>query len=200
MPNTAVKEAPPPERAVRADARRNREKVLRAARKIMARDGLDAQMDDIARAAGVGVGTVYRHFPNKDELIRGLAADRFARLADLAREALAADDPWQGFCDFIRFAGRIQAEDRALSEVLTSRAETMREAAQEVGMLDLVAEIMGRAQASGDLRADARPEDVPMFMCGLAGACNKDFTVPARYVDIVLDGLRAPGRTPLASD
>jgi AcrR family transcriptional regulator len=199
VPSTAGPETPTEtERPQRADARRNHERVLAAARECMARDGLDAQMDDIARTAGVGVGTVYRHFPTKDELVRGLAADRFGRLAELATEALGAERPWEGFCGFVRASGRIQAEDRALSEVLTSRPETMREAAEGVGMLALVGRLMERAQASGELRGDARPEDVPMFMCGLAGACSNPLTVPERYVDIMLDGLRAPGNTPLS--
>ena len=192
MPPTPVK-APPTERPLRADARRNREKVIAAARRVMARKGLDAGMDEIARAAGVGVGTVYRHFPTKDELVRGLAADRFARLAELAREALAREEPWEAFCDFIRAAAAIQGEDRALSEVLVSRPETMREAADAVGILDLTAEIMARAQASGDLRPDAEAEDVPMLMCALAGAFRNPMSRDHRYIGIVLDGLRAPG-------
>jgi AcrR family transcriptional regulator len=180
-------------RRQRADARRNHDAVIAAARKVMARDGLDAGMDEIARAAGVGVGTVYRHFPTKDELVRGLAADRFARLAELADDALESDRPWEAFCEFIRGAAAIQGEDRALSEVLVSRPETMREAAEGVGMLELTGEIMRRAQASGDLREDAEPEDVPMLMCALAGAFNNPMAKGDRYVGIVLDGLRAPG-------
>jgi AcrR family transcriptional regulator len=168
--------------------------VIQAARRILARDGLDAQMDDVARAAKVGVGTVYRHFPTKDELVDALAEERFGRIAELARAALEAEDPWQGFCDFMRASGKIQSEDRALSEVLTSRPGTMRRAAEGAGMPALVTELMKRAQAAGGLRADAEPEDVPMVMCALAGACANPMTDPERYMAIVLDGLRAPGR------
>ena len=127
-----------PDRAMRADARRNHARVLSAARKCMARDGLEAGMEEIARCAKVGVGTVYRHFPNKDDLVEALAADRFQRLAELAREALEREDPGQAFDDFVRASARIQSEDRALSEVLTSRPETMRRAAEGVDMLGLV--------------------------------------------------------------
>jgi AcrR family transcriptional regulator len=182
-----------PPRAPRADAVRNRAAVIAAARKVMSKKGLEAGIDEIARAAKVGVGTVYRHFPTKDELVRGLAADRFARLAELAHDALAQDEPWEAFCEFIRRAGAIQSEDRALSEVLVSRPETMREAAEAVGILDLTGEIMRRAQAEGHLRGDAEPEDVPMLMCALAGAFHNPMTNSTRYLGIVLDGLRAPG-------
>src|ERR687885_158221 len=106
----APEPALPEERAQRADARRNRERVIAAARICMAREGLDAQMEDIARAAGVGVGTVYRHFRTKDELVDALAAERFERLRDLAHEALAQDDPWESFAGFMRAAARIQSE------------------------------------------------------------------------------------------
>src|SRR3954454_7032408 len=129
-----------PERAQRADARRNRERVVEAARRCMARDGLNAGIEDIARTAGVGVGTVYRHFPNKDELVDALAEERFERLRDLANEALAMEDPWEAFETFVRASARIQTDDRALSEVLTSRPETMGRSAQKVGMLELVGE------------------------------------------------------------
>lgn len=186
--------ATPAARAQRSDARRNRERVIKAARKHMARVGLDAQMEDIARAAGVGVGTVYRHFATKDELIEALAFDRFERLRDLASEALAAEGgPWEIFEGFIRGAARIQTEDRALSEVLTSRPEVMAPAAESVGMLDLTTQIMKRAQKAGVVRKDAVPEDIPMMMCALAGTFSGHFSAPDRYIGIVLDGLRAPG-------
>ena len=184
-------------RAMRADARRNRQKVLAAARRVMARKGLETQMEEIARRAGVGVGTVYRHFPTKDDLVEALAEERFERLAELAREALAKEEPWPAFEEFIRAAARIQTEDRALSEVLTSRPEVMQPAAEAVGMLELTARIMRRAQASGELRSDADPTDVPMMMCALAGTCRNPKMDPERYVGIVLDGLRAPGSLPL---
>jgi AcrR family transcriptional regulator len=182
---------------MRADARRNREKVLVAARRCMARDGLDAQMGQIARAAGVGVGTVYRHFPTKEELVEALAADRFERLAELANEALAKPEAGEAFEGFMRASARIQSEDRALSEVLTSRPDMMRAAADGVDMLGLVGELMGRAQRAGEIRADAEPADVPMLMCALAGTCRNPKMDPERYIAIVLDGLRAPGRSPL---
>jgi len=182
---------------LRADARRNRDKVLAAARRIMARQGLDAQMEEIARAAKVGMGTVYRHFPTKDDLVEALAGARFERLAELARDALEKDEPWEAFEEFMRSGAKIQTEDRALSEVLTSRPELMQGAAESVGILDLTAKIMRRAQEAGALRPDAEPTDVPMVMCALAGTCRNPKMDPERYMAIVIDGLRAPGSSPL---
>jgi AcrR family transcriptional regulator len=184
-------------RPMRADARRNRERVISGARRCMARDGLDAGMEDIARRAGVGVGTVYRHFPTKEALIEGLAEARFERLAELAREALEVEDPWEGFEHLMRASAEIQTEDRALSEILVSRVGTMRASAEKVGMLELVAKVMKRAQRSGQLRKDAAPEDVPMVMCALAGASKNPMTDPDRYITLILDGMRAPGATRL---
>src|SRR3954449_7743277 len=99
-----------PQRPQRRDAVRNYGLIVEAARNCMARDGLDAQMEEIARAAGVGVGTVYRHFPTKDELVDGLALERFERLRDLALDALAEADPAKAFEDFMRAAARIQTD------------------------------------------------------------------------------------------
>jgi AcrR family transcriptional regulator len=179
------------ERAQRSDARRNRQLVLRAARKCMAKAGLDAQMEDIAREAGVGVGTVYRHFRTKDELIEALAGERFERLRDLANEALADEDPWRSFEHFMRQSTTIQSEDRALSELLVSRPETMRRAAMAVDMLELVGQLLERAQKAGVVRKDAQAYDVPMIMCALAGTFRNPASDPERYIGIVLDGLRA---------
>lgn len=180
-------------RPKRIDARRNRERIIQAARACMAREGLDAQMEEIARSAGVGVGTVYRHFPTKDELVEALAAERFERLRELALEALEDDDPWRAFETFIRASAEIQTEDRALSEVLVSRPETMGRAAQAVGILELTAQLVTRAQKAGVVRKDATARDIPMIMCALAGTFRNPHADTGRYIGIVLDGMRAAG-------
>jgi AcrR family transcriptional regulator len=188
-------------RVLRADARRNREAVIEAAKKLFADQGLDAQMPDVAKAAKVGVGTVYRHFPTKDDLIAALAAERFERLAEKAREGIEGDDPWEGLCDFIRFAAQLQADDRGLCEVMGSRPEVMNESALAVGLDGLADRLVKRAQRSGDLRKDLEWEDIPMIACGL-GRITPAEMGPAtgrwpRLVEIIIDGLRAPGNSKL---
>jgi AcrR family transcriptional regulator len=189
--------ADPAARTLRADARRNRAAVLAAAKRLFAEQGLDAQMPDVAQAANVGVGTVYRHFPTKDQLIAALVSERFERLATKAREGLEAPDPWTGVCEFIRFAAQVQADDRALCEVMNSRPEMMDAAAREAGLADLAERLVKRAQRAGELRRDLEWQDIPMIACGL-GSVTQRTPVPSagrwpRLVEIILDGLRAPG-------
>jgi len=190
-----------PPRALRADARRNREAVIAAAKKLFADEGLDAQMPDVAKAARVGVGTVYRHFPTKEDLIAALAAERFERLAEKARDAIAAEDPWEGLCDFIRFSAQIQADDRGLCEVMGSRPEVMEVSAYAVGLDELAAEMVKRAKGSGKLRKDLEWRDIPMIACGLGRITPAEMGPAAgrrpRLVEIVIDGLRAPGNSKL---
>jgi AcrR family transcriptional regulator len=196
--STPTKTTPP---ALRADARRNRAAVLAAARERLAEDGLEGPIEDIARTAGVGVGTVYRHFPSKGDLIAALARDRFERLAERTAQALAEPDPWEAFCDLIRFSAKLHVHDRAMSQFLAQHPELCYHEAVETGLHDLTAQLIANAQASGDMRKDAVVEDVPTLVCGLGAVTAGAVTMPAlnweRYVEIMLDGLRAPGVNPL---
>lgn len=186
-----------PGRTLRSDARRNRDAVIAAAKRLFAEQGLEAQVPEIAKAANVGVGTVYRHFPNKDDLIAAIATERFELMAERAREDLELQDAWEGLTDLIRFATQIQADNRGLSEVMASRAELMNQAAWAVGLPDLVDELVTRAQRSGQLRRDLDWEDIPMVICGLGCVTHGGPAVSVgrwpRLVEIILDGLRAPG-------
>ena len=200
--STIAPEAPPEvahgKPTLRADARRNREAVLAAARERFGQCGLECQMEDIARTAGVGVGTVYRHFPTKDDLIAALVTDRFERLAERAEDALAEQDPWQAFCDLMRYSAALTVRDRGLSEFLSSHPELGQNEAVRTGLADLTATLIAKAQRAGGMRDDAVIEDVPTLICALgavtAGAAgNMPELNWERYVEIMLDGLRAPG-------
>jgi AcrR family transcriptional regulator len=189
------------EPAQRADARRNHAAVIAAAKRLFADQGLDAQMPDVAKAAKVGVGTVYRHFPTKEALIAALVADRFERLAEKAREELGAADPWEGVCNFLRFAAQIQADDRGLCDVMGSRPDLMDDAARAVRLDKLADELVKRAQRSGQLRPDLEWEDIPLIACGLGSIIHTAVGPAAgrwpRLVELVLDGLQAPGSAEL---
>jgi len=185
------------DRVLRADARRNHDAVIAAAKQLFADQGLNAQMPDVAKVAKVGVGTVYRHFPTKDDLIAALVAERFERLAEKAREGLEAADSWEAICDFIRFSAQIQADDRGLCEVMGTRPEVMDDAARAVGLAELCDQLVKRAQRSGQLRRDLAWEDIPMIACSL-GRITQAAVGPAagrwpRLLEIIIDGLRAPG-------
>jgi AcrR family transcriptional regulator len=168
---------------------------LESARSAFATAGLDAQIDDIARGAGVGVGTVYRHFPTKEELLQALALARFEGLAAAARRALEADDGWEGFVEFMTYSARVMAEDRLLSEAMDQRSDVCGNAAASAGLPDLVAKLVERAKVDGKLRADAEPWDVPGLICGIGRAVRAAPGSPAmtwqRHLEIILAGLRA---------
>jgi AcrR family transcriptional regulator len=183
------------DRPLRADARRNRERVLAAARAEFSEHGREAQMDDIARRAGVGVGTVYRHFPTKEALIEALVVDSFEAIAAQARAALDVEDPWDAFCSVLWRGAEVMAGDRALSEVFASTPGAMEQAMPTVhGLEEAAGELIRRAQAAGVLRPDVVLDDIPMIMCGIGSATKKEHRCVApwrRHLAIVLDGLRA---------
>jgi AcrR family transcriptional regulator len=193
--------APAVVRTQRADARRNRERILVAAREQFADTGIDAQIDDIARAADVGVGTVYRHFPTKEALLQALAADRFVRLAEWAREALEAPDAWEGFRDYLRRSAELGANDRLLSEAMAERDAFQGAQREKDDLMEATAALVERAQAAGELRPDIGAQDIAMLMCGLGRATGRGAFDHAmsweRYLEIIVAGLRAPASSPL---
>ncbi len=183
---------PAPEaRPLRADARRNRERILKAARAVFADHGKDAQIDDVARRAKVGVGTVYRHFPTKELLLDAIVLEHFEAIAGMARVALESDDGWSGFCELIWRAAERNAADRSLCEVMSARDKS--DVVAECGLAAMTEELMERAKAQGTMRADAGPGDVPVMMIGVSAVMQ---TLPdevhwRRYIQLMLDGLRA---------
>jgi AcrR family transcriptional regulator len=191
---------PATERPLRADARRNREAILEAARIQVGRDGLDAQIDDIAHRAGLGVGTMYRHFPTKEALIEALTLAHFEQLAANSEQAWAAveagGDAWEELCWTLREAARMLAADAGLSEVVSNRPEAVQECgAVKTGLHRTTSLIMERAIADGTLRGDAVVSDIRLMMTGLGRVVSETAKAMGlsweRYVELMLDGLRA---------
>ena len=184
-------------RPLRADARRNRERVLAAAGAAFAEAGFDAQVEDIARRAGVGVGTVYRHFPTKDALVDALAEAHFGHLADLLEAALGREgDPWEIFADTIWQAAAPAIADVASCEIIAGHPRVVDVAALSRKRLDDAAQtLITRATAAGGMRSDATVEDVRTLMCGFGHIAAAQRAGAAlsweRYLTIALDGLRA---------
>jgi AcrR family transcriptional regulator len=183
--------SPTAERPLRADARRNRERILKAARTVFAHQGIDAQIDDVAKRAKVGVGTVYRHFPTKEVLVDALVRERFEEIAGYATEALEREDAWEGFSELIWRAAERNAEDRCFCDVVAFTDQSR--IVEETGLARSVDELMARAKTQGQLRADASQMDIPIMMAGCSSVMRA-FPGPdlwRRYLTLMLDGLRA---------
>jgi AcrR family transcriptional regulator len=187
---------------LRADAESNRRRIIAAAREVFRDRGVGATLDDVARHAGVGVGTVYRRFAGKEELLDLLVEDMIEVIAGHVQAGLDASDAWTGLTECVHHVCAEQAGDRGLREVMlgTGRGPERRAQIRErVGpMLD---ELVVRAQRAGKLRADLVSADVAMLQLMLA-AITEHSGQPdlwRRYLVLLLDGLRAqPGAvTPL---
>jgi AcrR family transcriptional regulator len=125
MPRCA--NAPGPEVTLRADARRNRDRIVEAAREVFAEHGLDASLNEVARVAQVGVATLFRRFPNREELIAATFADRMGEYAALIETALEDPDPWHGFSEYVRGVCAMQVSDRGFTDVLTQSLPSVQE-------------------------------------------------------------------------
>lgn len=196
---TRLPAAPPP---LRRDAQANRERILEAARAVFADEGIEASVEQIAQRAGVGMGTLYRRFPTKEDLIDAVLETSLDAFVAVAEEALAAKDAWTGFCDFLERALELHAGNRALKDVLsTGDHGRARLEAARVRLRPLVGELVARAQASGALRSDFTPEDLPLvFWTGgrvVEASAGVAPDLWRRYLGLLLDGLRAEAATPL---
>ncbi|MER5789640.1 TetR/AcrR family transcriptional regulator [Streptomyces sp. NPDC001980] len=183
----------------RRDRELNRRKLLAAAREVFRDHGLKATLDDVARHAGLGVGTAYRHFPNKQALIDELVDDMFARVEEATREGAEDDDAWRGLTVSLERVAELQALDRGLREVVLHSDRTvpagLRHQERIRRNVDLVVE---RAKEQGVLRADAEPWDLVVIQQMLAAVTERSGQPDLwrRYLRLLLDGLRArPERT-----
>jgi AcrR family transcriptional regulator len=187
---------------LRRDARRNRERLVASARELFAREGVDVSVEEITHHAGVGMGTLYRHFPTKEELIDAVLEDSFAEVVELAERAATEDDAWAGFAGFLEQALARHAANRGLKDVVASSGHGRQRAqAIRTRIQPLLRQLVERAQEQGTLRSDFTPEDLPLVFWTASRVIEMTATVAPdhwrRYLGLVLDGLRAPAATPL---
>ncbi|WP_069386924.1 TetR/AcrR family transcriptional regulator [Cellulosimicrobium cellulans] len=181
---------------VRADARRNRERLLAAARAVFAEHGIDAPMATVARRAGVGVATLYRHFPTRDDLVRSAFAEQMDTCVRALTDALADPDPWRGLQQLVETVCMLQREERGFPAAFltafpgsaSDHAQARRRAERDVATL------VRRAQEAGALRADFHPSDLAVVLlahCGLVNALPDDGAASRRLVAYLLQSFRA---------
>jgi AcrR family transcriptional regulator len=184
------------ERPLRRDAERNRRRILEAAAEAFAERGLAVTMDEIADRAEVGIGTVYRRFPDKELLIEALLEDALADLVARGEQALEADDPWEALIEFLDYGLELQAADRGLKELLLSTAHgRTRIARVRERMAPLADALVERAEATGGMRADVRGSDLALVQMMIGAVVDFTHAVAPdawrRMLAIVVDGLRA---------
>lgn len=191
-----------PRRPLRADAERNRQRILEAAREVFAEHGLEASLDQIAEHAGLGVGTVYRRFPDKNELINVLFEEELDRFVRVAEECAAIEDAWTGLTTFIAEGSLLQGRNFGLRQLIggsEGNRDLMLRPRER--LQPLISGMVERAKADGALRPDFEVLDVPVaenmlsHVISLAGDSAPD--VWRRYLTMIMDGMRAENATPL---
>jgi AcrR family transcriptional regulator len=187
-------------RPMRKDAARNRELLIAAGREVFAKRGLEASLDDIARQAGVGIGTAYRHFSNKFELAEAIMLNTIGEVIDAASRALLVEDPWAGLAGFLDDVLVVQTKDRGLREVMMGLHTSAKSDAAFELLSQPIQAILSRAQASGAVRDDVTTTDLGFILtmlCEVADlAGDVDPQLWRRYAGILLAGLR-PGGPPM---
>lgn len=188
-------------RPLRKDAARNRALLLTAGREVFAERGLEASLDDVARAAGVGVGTAYRHFPNKYELARAIFTEAIDAIIELAERALTFADPWDGIVTFLEGTAEAQTADRGLREVLMGVHDAEQMQRVNDRLREPLTELVERARRTGALRADVAATDIGIVVLMLCTVADVTGDVAPelwrRYLPMLLDGLRSGSRLPV---
>jgi AcrR family transcriptional regulator len=180
---------------LRADAARNRDKLLAAATRAFAEHGLDAPLEPIARAAGVSIGTLYAHFPTREALFDAILPAQVAALDEIATRAWAEPDPWRGFVLFVEGLFSMQAKDHGLNDTLARRLPL------SAAVLDACHQgfqhaerILTRAKAAGELRLDFEPADLASLVTAMSQLIHESIDAKPgswrRHLSFFLDGLR----------
>jgi AcrR family transcriptional regulator len=181
---------------------RNRDKLVAAGAAVFGERGLDAPLEEVARRAGVSIGTLYNHFPARENLFDAIFPARLAALDEIVERSLAEPDPWSGFVGYIEGLFALQAEDRGLNDALARRYPLAAElnAACDRGFDHLVT-ITARAKEAGDLRPDFEPQDVVPLMWAMSQVIRESADAAPdawrRCLGFFLDGLRAEAARPL---
>ena len=180
------------DRPLRADAARNRARVLEVAYDTFASEGLSVPIDEIARRAGVGAGTVYRHFPTKEDLFRAVVAERIGNIVDQGQKLAATDDP-DALFEFLRsIVLQWGATDRGLADALAGIGIVIETALPDVeeAFLQMLAELLEAGQKAGTVRSDLDVRDVKAILGGCLSIQAANATQAERLTEVVLDGLR----------
>ena len=181
-------------RPLRADAARNRARVLEVAYETFAAEGLAVPIDEIARRAGVGAGTVYRHFPTKEDLYRAVIEDRINHIVDDGRQLLSSADPGDALFAFLRsMVLQWGATDRGLAEALAGLGVDVKAAVPDAedAFLELLGNLLRAGQKAGTVRRDLDVRDVKALMVGAQAIQTYNAEAADRLIEVVLDGLRA---------
>jgi AcrR family transcriptional regulator len=184
-----------PRRVLRKDAERNRQRIVDAARELFAEKGLEATLNDVAHHANVGVGTVYRRFATKEELLDAVFEDGIERVVALAESALQNEDSWAGFVWFVEQLCEMTATDRGLREMVYSKAYGGHGVERSrLRLTPPVSKLVERARDDGYLRPDVEPSDMPILGM-LAGTVSEwaghvEPELWRRYVALLVDGMR----------
>lgn len=190
--------------SIRSDAKRNRERLVASARELFAAEGVDVSVEEITHHAGVGMGTLYRHFPTKDELIDAVLEDAFAEIIQIAREAAAAEDAWAGLTHFFERILALHAANRGVKDIVAARAHGARRAeAMRARIRPLLGRVIERAHEQGTLRRDFTIDDLPLVIWTAGRVIELTETAAPgnwrRYLGFLFDGLRPAAATPLAA-
>ncbi|NDU72815.1 TetR family transcriptional regulator [Actinomadura sp. DSM 109109] len=179
-------------RPQRADARRNRERILEAAFEAFAADGRLVPLDDIARRAGVGAGTVYRHFPTKEALFRAVVTDRIERIVAEAQALAGAEEPGEAFYGFLMWVVERAMFNHALCDALAADPRTLDASGMDEKFTSALDELLRRAQAAGAVRPDVNVQDVRSLMVGamLMERHQRLEGPPGRMTALACDALR----------
>jgi AcrR family transcriptional regulator len=183
-----------PDRPLRADAARNRARVLEVAYDTFAEQGLNVPIDEIARRAGVGAGTVYRHFPTKDELYRAVVEDRITSIVESGRALLDSGDPGEALFTFLRsMVLQWGATDQGLAEALAGVGIDIATALPDVeaDFLEMLGDLLRAGQKAGAVRSDLDVRDVKAILTGASATQAAYPDTAERVTEVFLDGLRA---------